>query len=324
MKLPAWEEIEERLPPKPVLIGWVVLAAVLLYSYASDLADLVQIWWDQPEYGHGFFVPPFAVLLLYLRRDMFGKGRAGGYLWAIPFLAAWAAMRWTSAWFFFQLLDPFSLLPLMAGLTVFVGGTRALRWAWPTILFLGFMVPLPGAVSTAMSAPLQRIGTGITVYTIQTLSIPAAREGNLIHLPEGELNVVEACSGLRMLMLFFAVCVGAAFIIRRPRWEKVVIVGSAVPIAIFANVMRLTITAIAYQLAHQWSMGTETIDEYAHDFAGWFMMPLAMLVLWGEMTLIAKLQIEATPSRALSLTGSLAAGARKTNRPAAAGRPKRP
>ncbi|HUT09884.1 MAG TPA: archaeosortase/exosortase family protein [Thermoguttaceae bacterium] len=242
--------------------------------------------------------------------------------WLIPLLLLWVVIRWVSAFFVYITLDIFSILPFLAAFVLFVGGWRYVRWAWPSILFLVFMMKLPGAISGTLSHPLQWFGTKVAVFIVQTLGIAATAQGNVIKMSSGDLQVVEACSGLRMLILFFAICVGAALVIRVELWERIVIVVSAVPIAIVSNVARLTITAILYEMSRWWPevIDTATADAFFHDWAGLFMMPLALLMLWGEMALLKKLFLEPASGPALSLGGALAGVPRRAESESAARR----
>ena len=243
--VPPIEQWKRWLPGRPVLIGWAVLAVVLAWTYWSTIGYLLRIWWTLPDYGHGFFVPVFAAFLLWLRQEMVDSWPKRGTWWAMPFFALWALIRWANLYFNYD-RDADSLFPLLAGIALFLGGWRALRWAWPSILFLGFMVPLPSFVQAMLSRPLQHIATRASVYSLQTLGISAlvrGDQGNVIQLPDPcpPLEVERACSGLSMLTLFFAVCVGAAFVMRVRWWEKAIILVSAVPIAVFSNVVRITL-----------------------------------------------------------------------------------
>ncbi len=125
----------------------------------------------------------------------------------------------------------------------------------------------------------------------------------MIQLPQATLGVAEACSGIRMLMLFFAICVGAAFVLRSPLWKKIVLVAAAVPIAVFANVMRITVTAILYDLAHRWPtvISEETAQWVFHDGAGLLMMPLALAILWALWSLMEKLVVDESPEGPLAM-----------------------
>jgi exosortase len=144
------------------------------------------------------------------------------------------------------------------------------------------MFPLPGLVSDLLSHPLQRVATQAGTYVLQTVGVRAASVGNVILLSETELGVAEACSGLRMMMLFLAVCTATAMLVKTRMWVKVVLVLSAVPIAIAANVVRTTVTGVLHELSLS-GLG----DRFFHDLAGWFMMPIAVLMLCAELAILA-------------------------------------
>jgi exosortase len=153
-------------------------------------------------------------------------------------------------------------------------------------------------VQGVASEQLQALATKLSTYTIQTLGIAAISEGNVIQLTERPLEVARACSGLRMMMLFFALCIGAAFVVKRPLWEKLVMIASAAPIAVVSNVVRIVLTAVIYHLATFWPnwIDLDTAGEVIHEWAGYMMMPVGLLLLLAEMTLLSKLMLASTRS----------------------------
>ena len=246
------QELKRWIPDRPAMIAWLAVIGAAAWFFRPSFSVLLRAW-QQPEYGHAYFVPVFAVFLLWHRRAMMDTPPShAGVWWGLVCFLVWAPMRWTAVYFNYGALTEMSILPFLVGLTLLVGGWRALSWAWPAIAFVFFMIPLPGIVAEALSQPLQAVGTRVSVFIIQTLGIPAVAQGNVIVLTEKELGVVEACSGLRMMMLFFAICAGAALVIRKPLWERLVILFSAIPIAVLANVIRISLTAILCEIAHTW------------------------------------------------------------------------
>ena len=296
------------------IIGAAVGAAVGLVLFVSYMIRVPEGlgWWSLGTWGYLLLAMVYAGILggllfqvaeLFLRHDLLKPLSADGWQWGVALLVLCALMRWAGAYFWYILLGPYSLVPCIAGLVFLIGGWRVMQWAWPSVVFLVFMMPLPGFASAMLSGPLQRIGTKGSVFAIQTIGIPAVAQGNVIQLPGGPLEVAVACSGIRMLMLFFAVCVGAAFVMRCTVWEKTVIVASAIPIAVFSNVLRLILTALLQEF-----IGREVALKVGHDMAGWAMMPLALLLLWGEMALLKIMFLTPVAKRPLSLEGSLAGG----------------
>jgi exosortase len=276
------------------------LALGLLWAYGATLAELAHQWSTDPQHSHGYLVPLFALGLLYLRRDFFQPSQWTVNAWGlVPLLVGLGAWI-VASYFYLSWVEASSLLPCLGGIVWLAGGRSAWRWAWPSIAFLAFMVPLPYRAAVALTDPLQHIATLSSTFALQTLGLPAVAEGNVILLSEVELGVVEACSGLRMLVIFFALAAGVTLVIHRALWEKALILASAVPIAIIVNVIRITVTGVLHEL-----VGARAANAVFHDFAGWVMMPLALALLWLELWVLARLFLETSgPTRADLLGGT--------------------
>jgi exosortase len=268
------------------LIG---LTAVLIWCYASDLTRLVGRWWNDSDYVYGFLVIPFAVFLLKRRWPLMERlterSGSGGSLWGLGLVAGAILLRCASAYMSDPVFGPLSIVPCLAGVVLILGGWRALRWAWPAIVFLVFMIPLPGFLEFWGHLALQRVATVMSTFILQTIGIPSASYGNVIVMSDGQLSVAAACSGLRSTMLFFAVSTAAAFLVEGIP-EKITVLLSAIPATIAANVFRIASTGILHELA-----GAELADAVFHDLFGFLMLPLASLIVWGEIGLIRRLLI---------------------------------
>lgn len=288
------------------------------WAYWPNLAEMAHAWSHNPQYSHGYLVPGFAALLLWLRRDKLDATALAPSWWGAPFLLLGVGLRLYGSRFHFQYIDSISLLPTLAGLCLMFGGWAAWRWAWPAILFLFFMVPLPYRAATTLSAPLQRIATICSTFVLQVLGLPAVAEGNVIHINDAPpLGIVEACNGLRMLVVFFALSTGMVMLIKKPLGDKLFLVASSVPIALAVNILRITITGILYD-----KVDSETAELFFHDFAGWLMPPMALGMLWIEMKILSLLLVESQhiPVRASTRgrgPASAQAAQRRTPRPTA-------
>jgi exosortase len=264
-----------------VLFG---LLLALGWAYWVTLGRLVGVWARDPQYSHGFLVPVFALVLLWLRRDRLAGGSCRLSWLGLPLLGLAGVLRLAGAHYFFGWLDALSLLVCLAGVAAMMGGWLALRWAWPAVAFLVFMIPLPYQLRTGIGAPLQQAATTGSVYVLQTLGRPALAEGNVIVVGDLRVGVVEACDGLSMRVIFFAVSTAVAGLVQRPWWERALIVLSALPVGLVSNLVRVTATALLYELG-----GKELGDAIFHDWSGWLMMPLAICLLWAELALVSLL-----------------------------------
>ena len=202
--------------------------------------------------------------------------------WGFVVLVLGLAVRFAGTYTYFSWLSATSLLICLTGLVLLVGGAKALRWAWPAIAFLIFMIPMPFRVEVALAHPLQKVATVASTYTLQTLGFPAVAEGNVIRMGEVRLGIVEACSGLSMLQIFFALSTAVTLLMRGSFLEKLVIFLSAIPIALASNITRIVVTGIMHVY-----VGRELADLVFHDLAGWLMMPLALVMLWGLVKLLS-------------------------------------
>jgi exosortase len=130
---------------------------------------------------------------------------------------------------------------------------------------------------------MQLFGSYLTEKVVYLIGIPIYREGNVLHLAETTLEVVAACSGLRSLVTMFALAGALAFFAKLSRVKKWVFFLSAAPIAIFANIVRLTTTAI---LASHY--GSQVANGFLHEFSGIFIFFLGLILLVTANNILAK------------------------------------
>ena len=143
-----------------------------------------------------------------------------------------------------------------------------------------------------LSAPLQRLATICSAFVMQVFGMPALADGNVILLGDHQIDIVEACSGLRMLMVFFALATAFVLLIRRPWPDKVLLLASAVPIALVSNIARIVLTGVLFETG----VNSEAVHAFFHDAAGWLMMPFALVLLWAELTILSHLLIDPPPA----------------------------
>jgi exosortase len=262
------------------LLAGAALGLALLWAYWPTLLTLLEAWQTEPEYSHGYLVPLFSLYLLW-RRPRPRATRPSW--WGLPLLGGGLGLALAGTYAYVDWFNAVSLLPALAGLCVLVGGWAALRWAWPAIAFLLFMIPLPYALKMALAQPLRQVATAAGTYVLQTLGFAAHATGNVIHLQGAPpIGVEDACSGLSMLLIFFALCTAVVIVVRRPWPDKAVIFLSAIPIALLSNLVRVVLTAVLYK-----TMDRGLVDGFLHDWAGLLMMPVALALLLLELALLS-------------------------------------
>jgi exosortase len=270
-----------------VIFGGLILA--LVWCYWNTLTAVAREW-DNPKYSHGYLVPLFTAVLVWMRREPFAKVTNSARWAGVGMMALGLATRLIATWLSSKVPEMYSILPCVMGAFLIVGGWPTLRWAGPAVLFLIFMFPLPAPLDGGLLPKLKSLATLASTYCLQTMGIAAYSEGNVLHIGDVQMGVVDACSGLRMLTIFVALAVAITLVTDRPMWERIVIVLSAVPIALLVNIIRITVTGILHL-----TVGTKIADQVFHDFAGWVMMPMALGFLYVEFQILSHLVIDEGP-----------------------------
>lgn len=279
---------------------WWALGAsglVLAIAYAPNLLDLGRTWGNDENYTHGFLVIPIALFILWRRladipwepaADLGASPWWGWGLLTASLVARALAYEWS-----FQWVETATILPAIVGLVWAFGGRPLLYRAWPAILFLVFMLPLPNAVNGLIALPLQRIAATGSRLCLQLSGFWVVQQGNVLLLdtPFGTrpLDVALACSGLKMLMTLAATVTATILLLPLPNWKRIALLVSAVPIALVSNIARIVTTGWCYYLIEG-----ETGQHWAHDISGWMMMPMALLLVGSELQVLSWLVPERT------------------------------
>ena len=274
------------------LCGTIVFGIAISILFRDLLLGCVNRWTTEPQYSHGFVIPIMALGLGWFSRHKFVHGTARSNIFGLAMIFGGIVGHVAAVYFYVEAIDAVSFIVTITGTTLLIWGRRAFAGLWPAVLFLGFMLPLPFQIERVLSGPLQILGANESAWYIQTFGIPAIAQGNTILMGDTRLGVAEACSGLRMLMVFFAISTAAVIVSKRTAWEKLLILLSALPIALICNIVRIVATAVAHEF-----LGRATADLVFHDLSGWLMMPLAMLLLFLEVKLLDCLFVEASNSR---------------------------
>lgn len=274
--------------------GWLAALAAVLAAFvfmyfpvvgdpAKSLFGYSYKKWLQPDYSHGFLVPLFAVYLAWHFRAWAPRQITWPNVWGLAFLAGGAALYVfaTVTNFAREWVWGVSFVVNLAGLAVLLGGWPLLRWLWAPIAFLIFMFPLPYRVEYALGGPLQVVAARGAEFLLQTIGYATYRDGVVLHMKEHNLEVANACNGLSMLLTFITLSVGMALVVRRGWLDRGLILAAAIPIAIVSNILRIALTGVLYSEG-----GKELGDKVFHDFAGWVMMPLALVILWAGLKVL--------------------------------------
>ncbi len=230
------------LPIQRIL--WALTALALSVIYGPVLATMVHVWRTDSYAGHGMFVPIFSTLFLWMGRGRIraaaGRGDPAGMLVIVLALGILFVGKWVES----ILIQGLSVVLAIAGLVLLGFGMRCLRQTAFPIAFLLFMVPLPRPVVDALTRHLQNFAAGFAGSVLEILDIPVHQTGVLIFLSTITLEVEEVCNGLRFLMALLVFTVAFAHVSQRTLARKLVLIASAVPVAVLANAARVAMVAV--------------------------------------------------------------------------------
>ena len=265
--------------------GVVAVLSAFFWSYWSTIRELWSVWNRSDEYSIGLLVPFLAAYIAWTRREEFSRCRTRpSFLWGIVALLTAFGLRVFGLYFLYGSAERFSLIVCLVGLILLLFGWSFLRKSITILLFLCLMLPLPRRFEAMITIPLQSWSTSSAVFCLEALDYEIIREGNIIHLGDTTVAVAEACNGLRMITAFFVIIGLVTLLVKRQWWEKLILIFSALPIALLCNTIRLTITSIAFTI-----LEGEFWEKAFHDFGGYAMMPLALAIVVLELLILTKL-----------------------------------
>ena len=271
----------------------VLLLVITVWSYWPTITDLMAEWQGNDDYSAGQLVPLVAVFLVWRERKAIKRSTLKPFwLGGVALLVLAQAARAYGVLFMYESAERYSLVLSIAGLVLMVTGWRVFRCVGWILLFLFLMVPFPGRIHNIISGPLRTMASTGSVFVLEAFT-KVGRQGNVLTLNEDTtVGVAEACSGLRMLTAFIIVAAFIAYMVKRPRWQKAVVLTSSIPVAIICNIVRIIVTVVLMML-----VSAEVAEKFFHDFAGVVMMPVAVLLMFGELWLMDKLVVPESESQ---------------------------
>jgi len=236
-----------------LLISLPVLAAILIYAYwwtTPTLEELFNTWSNNVDYHHGFFVAPFVVYFLWVRRDTFPTQQGTrdamlGIILGTALLLFWCFFRYYIMVWSMVTLDSWSILVWVWAVCLICFGPRVFVWALPSLIFLAFMFPWPPSYESMMREPLQKFAAQLSVYILRMTGEQAIAQANTVLMSDNQrLDVAAACSGIRVLVSVIAAAYAAVLLMRRPWWQNLLLFCMVVPVALFVNALRIAMTGL--------------------------------------------------------------------------------
>lgn len=292
------------------LAVWIgILLVFFVLAYWVPLKALVSTWWHNDDYSYGFLIPLISLYLFWDKRAVI-RTLSVGSSWAVfplllllVFISLFGVLGSSST-------ISITALPILIILfSAFIFGIRAVRKLILPLGILVFMIPVPPIIEYHFSVFLKLISSAVGGKIIELLNIPVHVSGNVIDLGTTQLQVVDACSGMRFLFPLIALGILSTYFFEKVMWKRIVCAMAAIPIGILINALRIATTGI---LVNFW--GTSLAEGFFHDFTGGVFFIVALAFLFLVSLILRKLPPKEPPGTSRTSTeGSEFASVRKSN-----------
>jgi exosortase len=228
-----------------------IMALLIVAIYWTTIRIvLVGRWINDGNWSHGWLIPLFSAYFLYLRRDELKRVSArptmlGALVLAVS-LGAFFWFAWVQPFAYLQAL---TILGTIFGSVLLLAGWPIVRIVWFPIFFLFLAIPLPQQQYFELTFPLRAWASTASAALLPLLIPGLHTEAQAVVIDyvslngtSGQLNVEEACSGMRLMMAFVTLGLAMAYLGERPLWQRLIMVASCIPIAVFCNTIRVTLT----------------------------------------------------------------------------------
>ena len=264
--------------------SWMLPCLLLLAMLFQSALTFMFHMWNNEDFNYCYLVPMIVAYLIWDKREL---------LVQIPVQTSWAgfalivpgmALFWIG-----ELGGEYTLLYLsmwlqVVGLCIVHFGLPKIRAILFAVFFSLTMFPLPAFINNKLSMQLKMISSRIGVEALQFLGVTAYREGNIIDLGFTELQVVDACNGLRYLLPLILMALLVTYFSRQAMWKKIFLVLSSIPISILVNGLRIASIGLLVPI---W--GPQVAEGFFHDFSGWVIFMISLGILLGEMWILNRL-----------------------------------
>ena len=257
-----------RLPVAPLL----VVACLAVALFVPTAMSLNQHLWGIVGQGHG---PIMVALSAYLAWERWPKLRAvppkpANVVGALLLLfggLVYVVGRSQDVLF----MDAGAQIPLLAGLVLLIWGWQGLKVMWFPILFLFFVIPIPGSVVDSITAPLKSAVSTVAENLLFAMGYPMGRSGVTLTVGPYRLLVADACAGMNSIFALEAIGVFYISVMGHThRLRNMLLAMLILPISFLSNVLRVMVLVMV-----TYHFGDAVGQGFVHDFAGMLLFGVA-------------------------------------------------
>jgi exosortase B len=258
---------------------WAPIAIGLLAICLPSFFHLMQTTWQTEENGHGPIILMVVVWLIWQKRhEVINAPRKPsnptiliGWVGLVLSLLVFIVGRSQSI----DTIEVAALIPMLISVLLLMRGWQAVRVMWFPLVFMLFLIPLPGLLVEIITGTLKQHVSGVAEEILYATGYPITRMGVMLSIGQYKLLVADACSGLNSMFSLSALGLIYLYLMKyRSWWHNGLLLLAVLPIAFAANVIRvMALVLITYYF------GDEAGQGFAHTAAGMLLFVAALLLL---------------------------------------------
>ncbi|WP_235281912.1 VPLPA-CTERM-specific exosortase XrtD [Methyloterricola oryzae] len=262
---------------------YLLLIAGLVFACFYDSVGFLLHEWGREEYSHALLLPFIVGFLIWQqKRDLALLQFTGSWFGCLLTLMG-VTLGLIGELASLYVLVHYALVVIILGLALSIFGRQFFARVVVPLCFLFFAIPLPQFLYRSLSSTLQLLSSQIGVSFIRLCDISVFLEGNVIDLGAMQLQVVEACSGLRYLFPLMSLAFMCAYFYKVALWKRALVFVSSIPITVLMNSFRIGVIGVTVEY-----FGKEAAEGFLHDFEGWIVFMACTGILVAEMWLLAR------------------------------------
>jgi len=264
---------QESAERERLWLAGVVAAAVV--TYIPTFGYLVHKWREDVQYSLAFLVPFVSGYFVWKKWPEVKALQRSPCVWGLVVLAF--ALLLHLAGVILDVSGPsgVSLLLCLLGGCIYFHGTALVRTLAFPLAYTVFMIPVPGGVIDKVGLPMQLWSAGSSAALLRMLGLDVTQSGVNMSVPGFDFQVAQACSGMSSLVALVGVSAVFAYITHLPAVCKWIIFCLSLPIALAANVVRISAIAL---VGYQW--GRDAAMNIFHDWSSPILFVSAVALLF--------------------------------------------
>lgn len=268
-----------------------LMVAVFLLAFLPILQKLT-IRWDSGDNSYCYLIAPLFLYLCWEKKGDFRFGQFSWNLWGLVPVFLSVLLMIAGELGSVETLLYMGIWGCLAGMMFILYGLR-LRHLWFPMLILAFIVPMPPFVNRLLTFNLKLSASTLSTMMLRVAGVSVLQDGNIIDLGVAQLQVVDACSGLRYFVPLVLMALLFGYFYTRRLWQRAVLLVFVLPLSIVVNGLRIFATGMLHVWGHP-----ELAEDFFHDFSGWIIFMFAGAILLGVSMLLKRFDGPAGPDAA--------------------------